>query len=149
MSFISFQYVHLNALFYEDFKGYHEIMMNEDRQYLHIITDYRGNTYAIPFRSEITHAFCFRLSSVDNKGLDYTKSVIINDVLKYVYLSKKNIPQNQHNLIVANEVKIKRYFYRYVDDYCKAVQKNDVNVLRRIGRFSSLKNYHKELNLPL
>jgi protein AbiQ len=142
-----FQYVHLNTQFYEDFKGFKEILKDEDRQYLHIVTQYMGNTFLIPFRSEMKHNYGFKFSRTDNKGLDFTKAIIVNDLPKYVVLSQKNIPQYQHNLIVRNAAMIKRKFFRYVDDYCKAVRNNDTNVLRRIGQYSPLQYFHKELGL--
>src|SRR5690606_4630419 len=124
-----------------------EILKDEDRQYLHIVTTYKGNTYLIPFRSEMNHNYGFKFSRTDSKGLDYSKAVIINDLPKYVVASQKNIPQYQHDLIVRNEAMIKRKFFRYVDDYCKAVQQQDANVLRRIGRFTASQYLHTELGL--
>lgn len=142
-----FQYVHLNTQFYEDYKGFREILKDEDRQYLHIVTTYRGNTFLIPFRSEMRHNYGFKFSRTDNKGLDFTKAIIINDLPKYVVLSKKNIPQYQHDLIVKNEEMIKRKFFRHVEDYCKAVQNDDMNVLNRIGKYSPFQYFHKELGI--
>ncbi|MEC0373329.1 hypothetical protein P4H51_25810 [Paenibacillus chibensis] len=66
---------------------------------------------------------------------------------KYVVPSAKPIPQKQHDLIVRKEQLILRHFYKYVDDYCKAVQNNDTNMLNRLGKYSSLKNFHQELGI--
>jgi protein AbiQ len=143
----SFRYVHLTSSFYQDFSWYKETMKNPDRQYLHLVAQHRGHTFVIPFRSEINHRYCFKFSPNNNKGLDYSKAIIIQDMQKYAVPSAKPIPQYQHDLIVRKEATILRKFYKYVDDYCKAVQNNDTNVLNRIGKYSSLMNFHNELGI--
>lgn len=143
---INLQYVHLTNQFYIDYSHCKEAMQDPDRQYLHVLTKYKGNTYVIPFRSHINHRYCFKFAANDTKGLDYSKAMIINDN-KYIIKSKKNIPQYQHDLIVRKESMIVRQFFKYVKDYCKAVQKNDVNALNRMGKFSTLQYFHEELGL--
>jgi hypothetical protein len=142
-----FLYVHLNTQFYQDFKHCKEMMKDEDRQYLHLVTQYMGNTFFIPFRSEMNHEQGFKFGA-GKKGLDFTKSVIIQDVQNYVVSSQKPIPQYQHDLIKINADKIKRDFHRYIDVYRKAVQKNDIRVLKRINStYSTLQYFHIELGL--
>lgn len=141
-----FQYVHLSEQFYNDYSDLKETMKNPDRQYLHMLTKYKGNTFVIPFRSEIKHKYCFKFKSSESKGLDFSKAVIIND-LKYITKSKKNIPQYQHIIIQKKQEFIVRKFTKYVNDYCDAILRKDKNAINRIGQYSTLQNFHKELNL--
>lgn len=84
---------------------------------------------------------------MNKKGIDFSKAIIINDIKKYTQVSQKNIPQYQHNLIKKDAAIISRRFEKYVDEYCKRVSNNDVNFIKRVGRYSSLQNYHVELGI--
>jgi protein AbiQ len=144
-----FEYVHLLPAFYVDYKNYKEVMLNEDRQYLHIIMQYKGCNFLIPFRSEIKHKYAFKFKQKEQKGLDYSKALIIKDLKRYTIKSKKNIPQFQHDIIRKDQEIILRQFKKYVDDYCKFTEKNDLNFKKRVGKYSTLQNFHLELGIKL
>ena len=51
--------------------------------------------------------------------------------------------------LIGKEEHIKNMFTNYVDKYIKAVQKEDKNILNSMEyRFTTLVNYHAELELP-
>jgi len=147
-----FTYLHINPIYFTDHPKLIEIMNDDNRQYLHIIAQYRDNTFLIPFRSNMTHKFGYRFMPHDpksKKGLDFSKALIINDLPKYTLESQKNIPQYQHNKIKQHSTVILRKFHNYVDEYIKYTAKEDPNFKRRIGRMSSLQNFHNELGIKI
>lgn len=151
---MKFRYVHLTAEFYKLFSHYAEMMKDENRQYIHLLAEFKGHKFVVPFRSYIKHkeAFIFshhdsKLDKNDTKGLDYSKALIIHDIDRFTYPSKKNIPQHQHDLIMEMQDYIIRKFQKYVDEYSKMTAKKDKNYLRRTGSFSTLQNFHKELGI--
>lgn len=145
-----FNYVHIQPIFFTDYPNLIEIMTNIDREYLHIVAIYKEKTFVIPFRSNITHKYSYRFKPNDpnnKKGIDYSKALIIEDLSKYTYKSQKNIPQYQHDLIKRDSEIIVRRFMKYVDDYCKNAGKTESSYFRRVGKYSSLQNYHEELKI--
>lgn len=40
-----------------------------------------------------------------------------------------------------------RQFKKYVDDYCKFTEKKDLNFSKRVGKYSTLQNFHLELGI--
>ncbi|WP_020008225.1 type III toxin-antitoxin system TenpIN family toxin [Salinicoccus albus] len=79
-------------------------------------------------------------------GLDFSKAVIIKEQ-SYIssepfMLDKKSdfvkIRKSEHHIITT--------FEKYVNRYTEAVREEDINILKSY-RFSTLQNYHKELNI--
>lgn len=101
-----------------------------------------GLTFGIPLRSRITHSSCFR--TVNDAGLDYSKAVLITNPAHVADAFK--IPSDQYVKIVDREIFITQRFEKYVERYIFGVRKGDVNILRGY-RFSTLQNYHAELQI--
>jgi len=142
----------LSAAFYVKFNQYEEILNKENRPYYVLILELDGITYAIPLRSNISHSYCFIAddSSGRRRGLDYSKAVIITDVIQYIDPAPITIQQKEFNILKQQEFLIKRQFSSYVALYKKEVrrrQKNPAIPVSAILCYSSLKYFHKELGL--
>lgn len=146
-------YIQLRTLtdqFYADNKGLQEALDGSNdgkvRGYGIVVIDLNGLMFGIPLRSHLNHKFGFvsERSEGVKKGLDYTKALLIQ---KEEYVSRAyKIPAPEFIHINDNKEKIQEDFNKFVNRYIEAHVKNDENILRNY-RYSTLKNYHKELGL--
>ena len=141
----------LSSIFYEQFANHEEILNKENRPYHVLVLELDGLTYAIPLRSHITHSYCFIADKSDgqNKGLDYTKSVVIAKS-DYVDSNPVTIRQNEYNVYKKQEFNIKKQFSSYVTRYKKEIRRRLANPALPVSSlcsYSSLKYFHKELGL--
>lgn len=126
---------------------------NKGRGYGVILVPIRNLTFAIPFRSNMSHNFGFVShrehksdGSVIKAGLDYTKAVVITKTRYLETRLFKLRTSKEYWNIVYNEEQIISEFESYIEKYISAVEENDENILNDY-RWSTLKNYHVELGL--
>ena len=141
----------LSSIFYEQFGNFEEILNKENRPYYVLLLELDSLTYAIPLRSHITHPYCFIADSSDsqNKGLDYSKAVVITES-QYIDSNPVTIRQKEYNIYKMQEFKIKKQFSSYVARYRKEVRRRIANPAlpaSALCLYSSLKYFHKELRL--
>jgi len=86
----------LSTAFYTQYGHCEEILTKEERPYYVLVLELDGLTYAIPLRSHITHPSCYIADSSNgqNRGLDYSKAVIISDLTKYTEPATVTIRQH-------------------------------------------------------
>jgi protein AbiQ len=142
----------LTPAFYAAYSQCSEILTKEERPYYVLILEVGGVTYAIPLRSHISHQYCFIADNSDgeNKGLDYSKAVVIADREKYLDPAPVTIRQNEFNVLKQQEFLIQKQFSSYVQSYKKEIlrrQKNPAFPVSGLCRYSSLQYFHKELGL--
>lgn len=143
---------YLSDKFYDkySFDKYPEIERKNIRPYIVIILKYNDNTFAIPFRTNITHNVCYKFneSGRDTKyktGIDYSKAVIVND---NTFIGEKaNIDDKEYLELKKNFYKIRKKFLRYVDDYISLMHKEKKYVNEKNYKYSTLKYFHKELGI--
>ncbi|MCL2184595.1 MAG: hypothetical protein FWB86_01905 [Treponema sp.] len=142
----------LSAAFYAHFSHCEEILTKEERPYYVTLLELDGLIYAIPLRSHITHSYCYIADNSDgqNKGLDYSKAVVISDVAKYIDSNPVTIRQHEYNVLKQNEYLINKQFSSYVKAYKKEIKRRKKNPslpVSSLCRFSALKYFHNELGL--
>lgn len=75
-----------------------------------------GLTYAIPFRSHITHGYSF-IDTENKCGIDYTKAIIITNQL-YVVDNINGIPikirPNEHKVLFWKKYEIIKGLKKYI-----------------------------------
>jgi hypothetical protein len=81
-----------------------------------------------------------------SKGLDFTKTVIIND-LKYLSKQPARINQEEYLKLDKNRHFIEKKMLSYLKIYKKALQKPNTNKNQNILSKSTLQYFHKELNI--
>jgi len=99
----------------------------------------------LPLRSHIRDKFGF--VTENTRGLDYKKAVLLSQ--DNWFYSQEYIISPKGDYIIPKEhsYAIKEQFTEFVSRYCEAVLKRDINIINEY-RYSTLQNYHKELNIP-
>ncbi len=140
----------LTEQFYTDNNDLEEALDGSEngkvRGYGIIVIDINELKFGIPLRSNMNHrfGFIFERSAKGNKGLDYTKALLIK---KDEYISRSyKIPSHNFVLLNDNKEKIQSDFSKFVERYVLACNKQDSNILNNY-RYSTLKNYHEELGI--
>lgn len=115
------------------------------RGYGVVICDYNGLRFGIPLRSRVhpKNNFCFK--TVGDKGLDFTKAVLLEKD-EYISPNPFTIPRAEHTKIIDKAHHITSKFSKYVERYVLAVSRPDANILREYS-FSTLQNYHTHLGV--
>ena len=108
------------------------------------------NTYAIPFRTNIKHKFCYKFKNSDRNtktstGLDYTKAVVVNDES---YIGDDATIDNKEYIELNNKYFfIIRQFENYLQGYTKYAKGGANEFETKKYRFSTLQYFHKEIGL--
>ena len=89
----SMAFFYLTPEFYENYKKCKEILQKQKRPYAVHLIRYNNLIFVIPVRSNINHNFSYK--TVGNKGLDFTKTVIITDE-KYLSNNKAVINHEEY-----------------------------------------------------
>jgi len=123
-----------------------ETMAKKDRGYGVLPVEIKGITFAIPFRSNMTHKNGFKTvfhNGVWN-GLDYSKAIIVDesDLQSEAFKLRRN---DEYLKVKSNKDKIQKQFDKYVNDYVAMVSAGK-DIRRRFG-FTTLQNYHTELGI--
>ena len=149
---IKYQLKYLTKEFYDEYnsKQYPEIEHKPERPYMVFLVTVDNNTYAIPFRTNVKHKYCYKFknSSRDTKystGLDYSKAVIVNDAR---YVGQSATIDNKEYVELNNKYYfIIKQFKSYVQGYIRFVNCDANEFEARKYRFSTLQYFHKELKL--
>lgn len=146
----AFQLNCLSENFYSDYNSikYPEIEQKSSRPYMVLLVELYGNTFAIPFRTNIRHNYCYKFKSSGRPsdavtGLDFTKAVIVNnqdyigspatiDNKEYIELSKK------HYFIIKK-------FKNYVDGYIEYLNGCSNYFNNKKYKYSTLTYFQREI----
>lgn len=144
----SITFFYLTHEFYNKYKNCKEILYKPKRPYAVHLIEYNNLIFAIPIRSNITHEFSYKTIKEKNKskGLDFTKTVIIND-LKYLSKQPVRINQEEYLKLDKNRHFIEKKMFSYLKIYKKALQKPNTNKNKNILSKSTLQYFHKELSI--
>lgn len=102
-----------------------------------------GMRFGIPLRSHLRHKYGFK--TIDGKGLDYSKAVLIGNV---AFIGQPfKIPHDEYVKIKDREHFIASRFQKYVERYIVLANRGDTNALQQSYRYTTLVNYHAELGI--
>ncbi|MBQ0051800.1 MAG: hypothetical protein KBT11_07040 [Treponema sp.] len=143
---------YLSKEFYEKYKNCKEILNKEDRPYSVLIVESCGKKFAIPFRSHVNqnNKDCYITDEKIRAGLDFQKSVILNEELFVDKTKRPEIRNIDYQAIHFKDEEILKAFEKYLSYYRKEILRNQRNPNIRLNarvQFSSLQYFHKELNL--
>ena len=140
----------LDVSFYQQNEGLKETLFKpgeggDQRGYAIVLINVNGLTFGIPLRSHMKHKHGF--STNDEKALDYTKALIIHDPQHISGTFR--IPHDEFVLIQESKAQILQEFEEYVGGYIHMIKTASPEAIskRLKYKFSTLKNYHKELGL--
>ncbi len=127
------------------------IKKQSNRMYLFLKIKIDENNILIPLRTNLPKlgnavvGYHVPSKSKPNAGFDYRKMLIVDD--EYIIpVENLNIPNSQQKIILEKYEVIETQVKTYIKNYKKAVEKNR-QFKDRIFKFSTLHNFHKELNL--
>lgn len=147
-----YQLNYLSSEFFEKYNAidYPEIENKESRPYMVVLMKIENNTFAVPFRTNVSHNNCYKFKTSTRPsdsvtGIDYTKAVIVND-RKYIG-SIARINDKEYIELNNNYFFIIKQFKKYVDDYIKFINGNKGYYAKKKFKYTTLKYFHKELGL--
>lgn len=143
---------YLSREFYEKYKSeiYQEIEHKENRPYMVMLIEIDSNTFAIPFRTNLKHNYCYKFKRSSREtnsvtGLDYTKAVIVNDT-RFIGEAAR-INDMEYIELDINQHKIIARFTTFVRGYIKFVNEKPNEHQAKKYKYTTLKYFHKELGL--
>ena len=143
----------INNSYFDENPNLKEILYKGSRLYLGVVIEINNCRCFVPLRSEIKADSKYRKagyllpsSARKNAGLDFRKLLIISDLNHVTIQNKVGIPAVQKNKIYDEFDKISDRLNNYVQTYVKEVRRNRASE-NYLYKFSTLKNYHKELNI--
>lgn len=106
-------------------EDYPEIEAKMSRPYMVLLIKIDNKTFAIPFRTNIRHSFCYKFKKSNRNtsavtGLDFTKAVVVNNAsyigAKATIDNKEFVELNSKYYFIIS--KFKNYlfgYYKYID----------------------------------
>ncbi|ERK50264.1 type III toxin-antitoxin system TenpIN family toxin [Leptotrichia sp. oral taxon 879] len=135
----------LENQFYIDYQGCSEILNKENRPYVVFLLTLNNLTFAVPLRSNISHKYAIK--TVGNKGIDFSKAVVINDRQKYISNKRVLIGSREYQIIMSQKWSITQKMANYIEKYKKALKNNSVPANKNLCNSSSLQYFHAELGI--
>lgn len=143
---MAYQFVFLTSQFYEDYKQCSEIEQKPDRPHLRMVLEINGMTFAIPFRSNISHPHALLTDKKNKCGLDFSKAVVITDTVRYIDSSRfPHIRKNEFDALRGKEHIVEDGMLRYIRAYAKALKRPDVPRNAKLLEYSTLQYFQDVL----
>ena len=149
--------VELRKLSNEFYKAYPhnkfpEMESKLGRPYVVLLVEINGVKFAIPLRTNIRHAFCYKFKTSDRKtesstGIDFSKAVVISNEC---YLGEEtDINDKEYLELQEKAFFIINKFKKYVTDYIQFKKNGGNEYIAKRYLFSTLKYFDKILlNTP-
>ena len=143
-----FELRRLTKDFYDDYPkdSFPEIERKKGRPYALLLVQIKGLKFAIPFRTNIRHTYCYKFKTTDRNtksstGIDFSKTIVVT---KESYLGEQTDINNKEYLELQKRCFfIKRKFENYIHNFIKVITgKANQYVIRRY-KYSTL-NYFKD-----
>lgn len=149
---ISFTLNKLSIDFYNayDSVNYPEIENKPSRPYMVLIIQIDGNTFALPFRTNIRHSYCYKFANSGRNtnsvtGIDFTKAVIVNQPK---YIGDPATIDNREYVELSNKYHfIIKKFTTYLNGYVNYVKNGGDKFTAKKYQYCTLKYFHRELGL--
>ena len=131
--------------FYKDYSTCREILKKTNRPYAVFLIKLNNLTFAVPVRSHITHKYSIK--TIGNKGLDFSKAVVINDRQKYISKKYAYIDNREYQIIMEQKWKITKKMEDYIKKYKKALKDTFIPANKILCNSSCLQYFHVELGI--
>jgi hypothetical protein len=131
--------------FYKDYSTCREILKKTNRPYAVFLIKLNNLTFAVPVRSHITHKYSIK--TIGNKGLDFSKAVVINDRQKYISKKYAYIDNREYQIIMEQKWKITKKMEDYIKKYKKALKDTFIPANKILCNSSCLQYFHAELSI--
>jgi hypothetical protein len=136
------KFLFLNQLFYSDYTHCVQMEQKITRPYAQVYTKINGIQFAIPLRSNINHKdHVLWTDKSKNCGLDFSKTIVIEDE-KYIDKTKKpHIRQNEFNFLRGKEYIIKQKLIKHIRDYKNAKKMSHLKRNKLLCNFSTMQYF--------
>lgn len=148
----AYQLNYLSAEFYNEYNSddYPEIENKNNRPYMVVLIKIGNNTFAVPFRTNVSHSNCYKFKKSTRPtntvtGLDYTKAVIVNDS-KYIGAVAR-INDMEYTELSDNSAFIIKQFKKFVADYITYANGKRNYYAEKKFKYTTLKYFHDELGI--
>ena len=131
--------------FYKDYSTCREILKKTNRPYAVFLIKLNNLTFAVPVRSHITHKYSIK--TIGNKGLDFSKAVVINDIQRYISKKHAYIDNHEYQIIMEQKWKISKKMEDYINKYKKALKNPSIPANKILCNSSCLQYFHAELGI--
>ena len=131
--------------FYKDYSTCREILKKTNRPYAVFLIKLNNLTFAVPVRSHITHKYSIK--TIGNKGLDFSKAVVINDRQKYISKKYAYIDNREYQIIMEQKWKITKKMEDYIKKYKMALKDTSIPANKILCNSSCLQYFHAELGI--
>ena len=131
--------------FYKDYSNCSEILKKTNRPYAVFLIKLNNLTFAVPVRSHITHKYSIK--TIGNKGLDFSKAVVINDIQRYISKKHAYIDNYEYQIIMEQKWKISKKMEDYIKKYKKALKDPSIPANKILCNSSCLQYFHAELGI--
>ena len=144
----------LSDLFYEKYNNndYPEMEEKTSRPFLVLLVEIDDNKFAIPFRTNIRHKYCYKFANTNrltesSTALDFSKAVIVNDS-KYIGVEAR-IDQKEFVELSSKSIFIINKFKNFIEKYKKIMLNPQINYYEYdlLCKYSTLKYFHNELGI--
>ena len=140
----------LSGEFYKAYPhdDYPELESKLGRPYVVLLVEINNIKFAIPLRTNIRHAFCYKFRTSDRKtesstGIDFSKAVVIT---KDSYLGEEtDINDKEYLELQEKEFFIINKFKKYINDYIAFKKHGGNEHVARRYMFSTLKYFDEFL----
>ena len=148
-----FELRYLSKDFYNEYpqEEFKEMIQKESRPFLVLLIKIKDLTFAVPFRSNVRHDYCYKFKNSTrytetSTALDFSKAIIIKDE-KYLENAasidkKEYIELNSKFYFIFH--KFEKFVYKYIQVITK-LPKNSYEYKRM--SFCTLQYFHKELGI--
>lgn len=133
-----------------DAVNYPEIEHKLDRPYMVLVIQINGNRFALPFRTNIRHSYCYKFANSGRAtnsvtGIDFTKAVIVNQPN---YIGAAATIDNREYVELSNKYYfIINKFTTYLNGYINYVKNGGNSFIAKKYSYCTLKYFHKELGV--
>ena len=115
-----------------------------------LLINIEGNTFAIPFRTNISHTNCYKFKNSTRPtdsvtGLDYTKAVVVNNnahIGEPARINDKEYVElnDRYGVIVSG-------FRKFISDYVKYANGASSYYNEKKFKYTTLRYFHTELGI--
>lgn len=153
-----YKFAYIKQSFFDDHPAFiemldpHDLLKQTQRKYIFLSITFEGNTIFIPLRSILPDlkvgliSYPIPSSERPKAGLDYRKSLIINDFTYITFPEYSAIPNSQQRILDTHYTAIQAGVISYLKGYKKSASKNR-HLLDAKYKYSTLHNFHTELDI--
>lgn len=127
-----------------------EIESKPSRPYVVLVIEIQGNRFALPFRTNIRHKFCYKFKNTNRatdsaSGIDFSKAVIVNDDN---FIGDETQIDNKEYVELANKFYfVIKKFTNYLNGYIEFRTQGGDEFAEKKYQYTTLRYFDKDLGI--